>query len=338
MPTVFLNGVFVDALHAQVSAFDAGFQHAVGLFETLLAKRDPASPRGVRVVHLHEHLSRLAESARALALTERLHVPALAEGVERTCVRALADMPQAERFRVRLTISGGDLNLLQRAREGASAPAPQQPTLLIVAQPATHYPGEMFAAGVLATIADLRVSPLDETEGHKTLHYWHRLRALQRAGARGGAEALVFQVTNHLVGGCVSSAILVKDGGLIAPIARGEEGDAIARNAEARGPAPHAARASDGGDEPPAPARRGALPSPVLPGIVRAWALQWAEDVGRGVRRKMVSIDDVLGADEVILTNSSWGALAVTRVEGSTIGDGRPGEVALALREAWERV
>ncbi len=37
MPTVFLNGRFCAADGAMVSAFDAGFQHGVGLFETMLA-------------------------------------------------------------------------------------------------------------------------------------------------------------------------------------------------------------------------------------------------------------------------------------------------------------
>lgn len=337
MPTVLLNGALIESDHAMVSAFDAGLQHGVGLFETMLAKRDASALRGVRIVHMHEHLSRLGASARMLQLTERLHLPALAEGVERACERALTDMPGVERFRVRVTITGGDLNLLQRAREAPrDQPAPpQQPTLLIVVQPATQYPREMFGRGVLATIADMRVSPLDESEGHKTLHYWHRLRALQKAGAKGGAEALVFQVTNHLVGGCVSSAILVKDGALIVPIARGEEGR------EGEHPGANASDPDDAsfaGEHVPAPLRKGVLPSPVLPGVVRAWALQWAEDSGRDVHRRMVTIGDVLGADELILTNSSWGALAVTRVEASTIGQGAPGEVALALREAWENV
>ena len=40
---VWINGEFVLIEHARVSAFDAGFQHAVGLFETMLA-------RGGRVV------------------------------------------------------------------------------------------------------------------------------------------------------------------------------------------------------------------------------------------------------------------------------------------------
>lgn len=49
----------------------------------------------------------------------------------------------------------------------------------------------------------------------------------------------------------------------------------------------------------------------------------------------MLTIDDVLDADEIILTNSSWGALPVIAVESSAIGDAKVGAFAKRLREAW---
>ncbi|MEE2973386.1 MAG: aminotransferase class IV, partial [Planctomycetota bacterium] len=141
--------------------------------------------------------------------------------------------------------------------------------------------------------------------GHKTLDYWSRLSELQAAAGKGASEALWFMVSNHLAGGCVSNAILVKDGEFITPIARGEEPD-------------------------------GGLPSPVLPGVVREEALGWAAAEGRLVRRRMIGIEDILQADEVLLTNSSWGVLPVTGLEQESIGGGEPGPVATALRDWWE--
>lgn len=79
------------------------------------------------------------------------------------------------------------------------------------------------------------------------------------------------------------------------------------------------------------------MPSPVLPGITRRWVLEWAVDRGMAVSRRMLSIDDVLGADEMFLTNSSWGVLPVVRVEKEQIGDGSVGEIAREAREAWVR-
>ena len=177
------------------------------------------------------------------------------------------------------------------------------PALLIVAQPATEYPSQMFEQGVVAALADLKVNPLDPMSSHKTLNYWGRLGELQNASAKGAAEALVFQVTNHLAGGCVSNAILVKDGQIFTPVVRGEE----------------------------AP---GGLPSPVLPGITRAEVLDCARRLGIETTSRMLTIDDVLKADELMLTNSSWGILPVVRVEAQNIADGAVGDVTKKLREA----
>jgi branched-subunit amino acid aminotransferase/4-amino-4-deoxychorismate lyase len=52
----------------------------------------------------------------------------------------------------------------------------------------------------------------------------------------------------------------------------------------------------------------------------------------------MVTIDDVLGADEVMLTNSSWGVLPVVAVEKHRVGEGRVGAVARRLVAAWQGV
>src|SRR5690606_18526853 len=80
-----------------------------------------------------------------------------------------------------------------------------------------------------------------------------------------------------------------------------------------------------------------AVPSPVLPGITRGWVMEWASAERIRVRRRMVTIDDVLEADEVFLTNSSWGVMPVVRVERERIGDGGVGEVTRRALEAWRQ-
>ena len=294
MATVFLNGKFVSADDARISAFDAGFQHGVGLFETMSARLEAGA---ARVFRIEDHLERLIGSARELGPSESLRAPALAEAVNATVIES-----GLERARVRLTISGGDLNMLARGSQHAG-----DPTVLIVAQPATEYPPEMFERGVMVSIADLKLNPLDQMAGHKTLNYWGRLRELQLAAAKKAGEALVFQVTNHLAGGCVSNAFLVKDGELITPIARGEE--------------------ATGGVS---------MPSPVLPGITRGWVLEWAARRQIQVRRQMVTIEDVLKADELFLTNSSWGVLPVVGVEKHEVGGADVGDLTREARDAWE--
>jgi branched-subunit amino acid aminotransferase/4-amino-4-deoxychorismate lyase len=75
--------------------------------------------------------------------------------------------------------------------------------------------------------------------------------------------------------------------------------------------------------------------APVLPGCTRAKVLMWAEGEGRAVERANLAIDDVLAADEIFLTNSSWGVMPVVRVERHQVGSGAPGSVARAMRARW---
>lgn len=313
---VFLNGVFVDEPGAaRIGALDAGVQHGVGLFETLSAGVQGGQPWAV---HLDEHLDLLARSARDLGLSATLNTSALGDALLETVRRA-----GLERARVRVTITGGETSLLAQAQRGATAPT-RDATVLIVATPATAYPPELFERGATVTLADAKANPFNPHESHKTLNYWWRLRDLGLAAAKGAGEALVFSVTNHLCGGCVSNAILIKGSQAFTPLARGEE-----RDGERDG-------ARQGGRE---GAGRGVvLPSPVRPGVVRDWAIHELLGEGVIVRRELVTISDVLEADEIMLTNSGWGVLPVKAVEARSIGAGGPGPLSRLLRERWERL
>lgn len=318
--TVWINGWFVSREEARVSAFDAGLLHSVGLFETMLASPiagDEGATLG-RVFRVNQHMERLERSARMLGLSDGLKIRALQELVEHVVEqsgltgpcspdggRVKSGASAGGMARVRLTITGGDLNLLS-----AGAARPPDPTVMIVVQPATRYPSEMFEQGVRIAVAGARANPLGPHEGHKTLNYWWRLRELQAASAKGCAEALVLQVTNYLCGGCVSNLFCIRDGALHTPIARGEE--------------PRL-----GGED---------LPSPVLPGITRSAVIEAAESMGVGCSRRLLSIEDVLDAEEVFLTNSSWGVLPVTAVESKSIGSGAVGPLTAELRRSWMKM
>ncbi|MEE8459773.1 MAG: aminotransferase class IV, partial [Phycisphaerales bacterium] len=206
---------------------------------------------------------------------------------------------ELDEARLRLTVTGGDLSLTAVRRQHRV-----DPTILIDLQPPTEYPDAFFADGVMVSIAEGRLNPTSPMAGHKTLNYWPRIHTLQHAAAAKAGEALWFTVTNHLACGCVSNVFVVIDGVLALPFARGEEpGDAV-------GPA-------------------------VLPGTTRAAILELCEGLGIDVRRCTIDIDELLSADEVFLTNSSWGVLPVVAVEKKTIGTGGVGEMTAQLRQAW---
>jgi branched-chain amino acid aminotransferase len=318
MAIAFLDGQFISLDDARISALDAGVQHAAGLFETMLGGCEPS----VFVIDLDRHMQSLVASAHELGLSSQLREQPLGEAVLETVRRS-----GLARARIRLTITGGDLNLLAR---GAAPGERRQsrPSLLIVAQPATVYPAGMLERGVLACLADSKANPFNPMESHKTLNYWWRLRELQIAATKQAGEALIFDVTSHLVGGCVSNAFIVKDGQVRTPIARGEEGF---------GPS------GPQGTLEEKPAKGLHLPSPVRPGVTRQWVCDQLELLGSPVQRQMLTIHDVLAADELFLTNSSWGVLPVVQVESHAIGPARsgehsaPGPVAEALMAQWAK-
>ena len=287
---VWLNGEFVDHDSASVPVFDAGFQHGVGLFETM-------SARNGRVFRAEAHMHRLIESARALLLSDRLRAAPLIEAVNHTVQRN-----DLETARVRLTVTGGNLNRLQSQGKGQV-----DPSILIVTQPPTVYPPAFFAEGVTTIIADGRDNPFDPMAGHKTLNYWPRIHALQSAASKKAGEAIWFTVSNHVASGSVSNVFVVKDGELHTPIARGEE-------------------------------VKQALASSVLPGITRAAIIELAELMDIQTTKRLLDINDLLAADEVFLTNSSWGVLPVVGVEREKIAEGKVGELTHQLRNAWSEL
>lgn len=316
--TIWINGKYVDRAGATVSVFDSAFQHAVGLFETLLATQG-------RVFRLERHVQRMARSAAELGLQRSLKTSLLAELIEEVVGRSQLAVGAA-RARVRVTLTPGDLSLLRplparvpeaaggvggaagagEASAAAEAPVQPDPTLLIVVGPATEYPNEMFTRGVGVMVPEARASRHDPNAGHKTVNYWWRLRALREAAAVGMGECLILSDTNHLCGGAVSNVFLVKNGAISTPFARGEESE-------------HAAR------------------SPVLPGVTRGAVMELASEAGLAVERRVLDINQVLEADEVFLTNSGWGVLPVVRVEGHVVGTGGPGPVTTKLRAMLER-
>jgi branched-chain amino acid aminotransferase len=84
----------------------------------------------------------------------------------------------------------------------------------------------------------------------------------------------------------------------------------------------------------------GALVTPasgVLEGITRRTVIELASRVGIVVREREVGADELRRAEEVFVTSTAGGIMPVTRVDGSSIGDGRPGSTTLDLgRRYWQ--
>ena len=247
-----------------------------------------------RVFRLERHLARLKRSAAELGLAAEMDTAPLAEAVNQTIAESGLD-----HARLRLTVTAGTLSML-RGEDGDALKVTQ--TVCVQASEPTAFAPGYFDQGVRVRLYGQGANPFDITAGHKTLNYWARLRSLRHAAAADCAEAIWLSVTNHLASGAVSNLFLVKDGRLLTPIARGEE-------------------------------KPDALPAPVLPGVTREAVIELSQAQGIEVEKRMLTVDDLLEADEVFLTNSNWKVLPVVAVEQKEIGDGHVGAVTQTLRQ-----
>lgn len=73
----------------------------------------------------------------------------------------------------------------------------------------------------------------------------------------------------------------------------------------------------------------------ILPGISLAVTRELATGLGLRCCERPLSVDELLAADEVLLTSTPYCLLPSTRINGQKIGDGLPGPIFRQLLKAW---
>ena len=73
------------------------------------------------------------------------------------------------------------------------------------------------------------------------------------------------------------------------------------------------------------------MTTPVLPGIARKTVIEIAEAEDIICYEEPLRIEDLLGSEEVFLTNVIMEVLPVAAVEAHTVGEGKPGTLAKKL-------
>jgi branched-chain amino acid aminotransferase len=256
---------------------------------------------GGRVFQLDRHLRRLRDSCEALFIPLQYKDEVLGAATEELLQRnELSDA------RLRLTVTRGS------ARQDPLHGLRLEPNVFLTAAALEPYPVEYYERGLTVILLDeQKLNPYDLAAGHKTLNYFSRLAALREANRRGAGEALWFNVHNYLESGSITNVFLVKDGVLVTP------------------PTPADLHDSAVASKVPYPK------SCVLPGVTRAVVLDLAREAGIETRLASIDVNQLLAADEVLLTNSIMGVMPVCRLERKAVGNDRPGEVTLRLMEAY---
>ncbi|MDA1191303.1 MAG: aminotransferase class IV [Candidatus Poribacteria bacterium] len=77
----------------------------------------------------------------------------------------------------------------------------------------------------------------------------------------------------------------------------------------------------------------------ILPGVTRAVVIECANELGLNVRLEPYTLDDLLAADEAMLTGTTFGVYSIVNVDGKAIGTGKPGRLVRRLDQRYhERV
>jgi D-alanine transaminase len=77
------------------------------------------------------------------------------------------------------------------------------------------------------------------------------------------------------------------------------------------------------------------LGTEILHGITRAAVLRFAREAQMEVEERPFTIDEAKAADEAFFTSASAFVMPVVDIDGTSLGDGTPGPVALRLREIY---
>lgn len=184
-----------------------------------------------------------------------------------------------------------------RVRVTLTAGAPDgRPSLLVQARPASDYPEELYRRGLAAAIASARRNELSPLSRVKTLSCLDNVLAREAARRAGADEALFLNTRELLAEGSATNIFLVRTGELLTP-----------------------------------PVEDGALP-----GVTRGALLGLAGEAGLAAREASLSLEDLRGAGEAILTNAVLGVAPLAQVDGRPVAAGKPGPNARRLRELYE--
>ena len=197
---IWLDGKLVPREQATVSVFDHGLLYGDGVFEGIRVYSR-------RVFRLEQHLDRLYDSAKAIALDIPMDRAALVDAVAAT-IKA----NQKENGYIRLVVTRGVGDL------GVDPTRCPRATVFVIVTDIQVYPAELYARGVkVITSATRQVSHEAFDARVKSLNYLKNVLAKIDANRAGAQEAILLNA-GGFVGECTADNLfVVKNGTLLTP-------------------------------------------------------------------------------------------------------------------------
>jgi branched-chain amino acid aminotransferase len=194
---IYIDGNFYDQSEAKVSVFDHGLLYGDGVFEGIRFYHD-------RVFRLEEHIDRLWDSAKAIAL----EIPMSRAEVIAAALETIRQNDLHDGY-IRLLITRGAGSL------GLSPDSCRRPSVIIIAATITLYPEELYKKGLtMVTCATRRISPAALSPRIKSMNYLNNILAKIEAQEAGAAEGLMLNEQGY-VAECTGDNLFIVKGGQI---------------------------------------------------------------------------------------------------------------------------
>jgi len=191
---IYIDGNFYDQSEAKVSVFDHGLLYGDGVFEGIRFYHD-------RVFRLEEHIDRLWDSAKAIAL----EIPMSRSEVIAAALETVRQNDLHDGY-IRLLITRGIGSL------GLSPDSCRRPSVIIIAATITLYPEELYRKGLtMVTCATRRISPAALSPRIKSMNYLNNILAKIEAQEAGAAEGLMLNEQGY-VAECTGDNLFIVKG------------------------------------------------------------------------------------------------------------------------------
>jgi len=193
------------------------------------------------------------------------------------------------------------LRLIVSRGEGSLGVDPttcKDPRIVCIADQVRLYPEEKVQSGIALVTSSLRRPAPDVLDPRvKSLNYLNSALAKLEARRQGADEALLLNGAGRVVEASVANVFAVRAGRLLTP------------------------PASDG----------------ALEGLTRATVLELAGEQRVPAEERSLGRFDLIAAEEVFLTGSGAGIVAVGSLDGIAVGKGGPGPITRRICQAFER-
>ncbi len=175
----------------------------------------------------------------------------------------------------------------------------KRPSIIIIAATIALYPEEVYRSGLtVVTVATRRVGPAALNPAIKSLNYLNNVLARIEANLANADEALMLNDAGNIAECTADNVFIVKRGEIMTP-----------------------------------PITAGALR-----GITRSVVFDIAAELGVRISEPELTRHDVYIADEAFLTGTAAEVIPMVKVDGRTIGDGKPGPITKRTIERFRQV